>query len=220
MDHGRRRITRSSSCSVSTNSSSMSSTCRRNSTKPAAGSDALVYRPRHCPRIFRRAADARAQRPRPALPDDPDPRLPLDRPVTTPSLLGGTFNLLSHKLLQNIMWMASGEQPVKRFWRQKFGQIPEDFGNPFPRQTLPAYPTIVSCQITFSPPQATSPRTSITAASGFSTKKRTQLPPPTCWISSITDRRPCTSASAPPRRHLPRRPSSSSRRYSASASAE
>ncbi|MEW6285803.1 MAG: glycosyltransferase [Chloroflexota bacterium] len=58
--------------------------------------------------------------------------------------LGGAFNLLSHKLLQNIMWMVSN-QPVKQFWKQKFGRLPDDFGNPFPKQTLPAYPTIVSC---------------------------------------------------------------------------
>ena len=58
--------------------------------------------------------------------------------------LGGTFNLLSHKLLQNIMWMASSD-PVRRFWKKKFGRLPDDFGNPFPRQALPSYPTIVSC---------------------------------------------------------------------------
>ena len=58
--------------------------------------------------------------------------------------LGGSVNRLSHKILQNIMWTAS-KDPIKRFWKQKFGGLPHDFGSPFPRQTLPAYPTIVSC---------------------------------------------------------------------------
>ncbi|MFT3894894.1 MAG: glycosyltransferase, partial [Anaerolineales bacterium] len=49
-----------------------------------------------------------------------------------------------HKLLQQMMWMASSD-PVKQFWMKQFGRLPDGFGNPFPKQTLPSYPTIVSC---------------------------------------------------------------------------
>lgn len=58
--------------------------------------------------------------------------------------LGGSFNYLSHKIFQQIMWMASSD-PIKEFWKQKFGAIPKGFGNPFPRQMTRSQPTIVSC---------------------------------------------------------------------------
>jgi sterol 3beta-glucosyltransferase len=108
-----------------------------------AGSDALVYHPGIALGYFA----ARQMRipgvlalPFPMTPTRAYPSMILYDTVR----LGGTFNLLSHKLLQNIMWMASSD-PVKRFWKQKFGRLPDDFGNPFPKQTLHAYPTIVSC---------------------------------------------------------------------------
>ena len=108
-----------------------------------AGSDALVYHPGVALGYF-----AARQMGIPGVLALPFPMTPTRQ---YPSMilydtvrLGGTFNLLSHKLLQNIMWMASSD-PVRRFWKKKFGRLPDDFGNPFPRQALPSYPTIVSC---------------------------------------------------------------------------
>jgi sterol 3beta-glucosyltransferase len=58
--------------------------------------------------------------------------------------LGGAYNLLTHKILQQIFWMtASGN--LRDFWKQEFGRLPEQFGNPFPRQTRATHPTVVSC---------------------------------------------------------------------------
>lgn len=58
--------------------------------------------------------------------------------------LGGAYNLLTHKILQQIFWMtASGN--LRDFWKREFGCLPENFGNPFPRQTRASHPTVVSC---------------------------------------------------------------------------
>jgi len=57
--------------------------------------------------------------------------------------LGASFNYLTHKIFEQIMWMAANGS-IKVFWKEKFGRIPEDFGPPFGRQTLPFHPTIVS----------------------------------------------------------------------------
>ena len=60
------------------------------------------------------------------------------------SRLGKSFNYMTHKVFEQIMWMASSA-PIKQFWKQKFGRVPQDFTTPFGRQTLPSQPTIVSC---------------------------------------------------------------------------
>jgi sterol 3beta-glucosyltransferase len=57
--------------------------------------------------------------------------------------LGQGFNFLTHKLFEQIMWLASGA-PVKKFWKQKFGQAPADFGCPYSRQNTQMRPTIIS----------------------------------------------------------------------------
>jgi sterol 3beta-glucosyltransferase len=58
--------------------------------------------------------------------------------------LGGTYNLLTHNILQQIFWMtASGN--LRDFWKGQFGRLPADFGNPYPRQTRATHPTVVSC---------------------------------------------------------------------------
>jgi sterol 3beta-glucosyltransferase len=58
--------------------------------------------------------------------------------------LGGAYNLLTHNILQQIFWMtASGN--LRDFWKREFGRLPENFGNPFPRQTRATHPTVVSC---------------------------------------------------------------------------
>ena len=58
--------------------------------------------------------------------------------------LGGGFNLLTHKILEQIMWMASSS-PVKEFWRQKFGHLPDHFACPYSKQTTKTFPTVISC---------------------------------------------------------------------------
>ncbi len=58
--------------------------------------------------------------------------------------LGGAYNLLTHKILQQVFWTtASGN--LRDFWKQEFGRLPEQFGSPFPRQTSATHPTVVSC---------------------------------------------------------------------------
>ena len=58
--------------------------------------------------------------------------------------LGRGFNLITHKIFENILWMASGS-PVKEFWKQEFGQAPEHFTCPYPKQTTKRLPTVISC---------------------------------------------------------------------------
>ena len=58
--------------------------------------------------------------------------------------LGKSCNYLTHKIFEQIMWMASSG-PIKGFWEGEFGHAPENFTAPFGRQTLPTAPTIVSC---------------------------------------------------------------------------
>jgi len=58
--------------------------------------------------------------------------------------LGKGFNRLSHRIFERIMWTTSAAT-IKEFWKKEFGRAPENFGNPFPRQTTPAMPTLVAC---------------------------------------------------------------------------
>ncbi len=58
--------------------------------------------------------------------------------------LGGISNRLSHKMFQQVMWMASSNN-VKKFWIRKFGRVPANFGCPFDRQTTHRLPTVISC---------------------------------------------------------------------------
>ena len=57
---------------------------------------------------------------------------------------GSRFNLLTHKIFEQIMWSAGGSV-VKQFWKQEFGHPPENFACPYPRQTTRDLPTIISC---------------------------------------------------------------------------
>jgi len=59
----------------------------------------------------------------------------------TPDL--AAVNLLTHKVLSRIMWSAS-EKPILAFWKSKFGQKPDRFGNPFNKQDTAINPTIIS----------------------------------------------------------------------------
>jgi len=58
--------------------------------------------------------------------------------------LGGSVNFITHKIFEQIMWMASGAS-IKQFWKQEFGHVPKDFSQPFGRQTTQRCPTITSC---------------------------------------------------------------------------
>jgi len=58
--------------------------------------------------------------------------------------LGGGYNLLTHKILQQIFWTASSSN-LRDFWKQEFGGLPAQFGSPFARQTRATHPTVVSC---------------------------------------------------------------------------
>lgn len=51
--------------------------------------------------------------------------------------------LLSYKMLQAMLWMAS-KTGVIQFWKEKFGKVPENFGCPFERVDE-QHPSIVSC---------------------------------------------------------------------------
>jgi sterol 3beta-glucosyltransferase len=58
--------------------------------------------------------------------------------------LGRGFNLLTHKILEQIMWSAAGG-PVRQFLKTEFGNVPAGFGCPYPKQTRRDLPTVVSC---------------------------------------------------------------------------
>ncbi len=58
--------------------------------------------------------------------------------------LGGAFNHLSHKILEQMLWTASSAA-VRRFWRAQFGQDPPGFGCPFSRHTSQDQPAVISC---------------------------------------------------------------------------
>lgn len=58
--------------------------------------------------------------------------------------LGGAYNLLTQKILQQIFWTASSGN-LRDFWKREFGKLPAQFGSPFARQTRATHPTVVSC---------------------------------------------------------------------------
>jgi sterol 3beta-glucosyltransferase len=58
--------------------------------------------------------------------------------------LGGTFNLMTHHIFEQIMWQASGSA-VKDFWKKEFGHAPQNFTCPFGKQISRTHPTIISC---------------------------------------------------------------------------
>ncbi len=57
---------------------------------------------------------------------------------------GKALNRVTHKIFEQIFWFVSSAS-IRQFWRERFGRLPRDFGNPYPRQTTAKYPTIVSC---------------------------------------------------------------------------
>jgi sterol 3beta-glucosyltransferase len=108
-----------------------------------AGSDAIVYHPGPSIGYF-----AARELGIPSILATPFPMTPTR---AYPSLifydkprLGGRANYATHKVFEQIMWMA-GKSPVRQFWQQEFGRPPQDFGCPYSRQTSAAMPTVVSC---------------------------------------------------------------------------
>ena len=108
-----------------------------------AGSDAIVYHP-GVPIGYFAARTLKI----PSILATPFPMTPTK---DYPSLmfyntirLGRTFNLLTHKMLEKVMWSASSSA-IKQFWQKEFGHAPEDFGCPFSRQNTKNSPTVISC---------------------------------------------------------------------------
>ena len=107
------------------------------------GSDAIVYHPGASIGYFI------AQHLRiPSILATPFPMAPTK---AYPSLIfyhlprfGKLYNLLTHKIFENIMWMAS-RSPVQQFWKQNFGKKPDNFSSPYGMQTTKRLPTIISC---------------------------------------------------------------------------
>lgn len=108
-----------------------------------SGADAIVYHPgatigyfaaQHLdiPAILATPFPMRPTRAYPSL-------LFYDRPR-----LGKGYNYLTHKIFEGIMWSAS-KDPVRKFLKQEFGQVPVGFGCPFPRQSTSRHPTVISC---------------------------------------------------------------------------
>jgi sterol 3beta-glucosyltransferase len=58
--------------------------------------------------------------------------------------LGRTYNLMTHRIFERIMWQASGSA-VKDFWKKEFGHAPKDFACPYGKQVTRLQPTIISC---------------------------------------------------------------------------
>jgi sterol 3beta-glucosyltransferase len=54
--------------------------------------------------------------------------------------LGGSYNLLSHKVFERIMWSATSA-PTKEFWKKQFGSAPRNFSCPYSKVN----PVLVSC---------------------------------------------------------------------------
>jgi sterol 3beta-glucosyltransferase len=108
-----------------------------------AGADAIVYHPGPSIGYF-----AARELEIPSILAAPFPMTPTR---AYPSLifydkprLGGRANYLTHKVFEQIMWMA-GKSPIRQFWTQEFGRAPQDFACPYSRQTTAAMPTVVSC---------------------------------------------------------------------------
>jgi sterol 3beta-glucosyltransferase len=70
--------------------------------------------------------------------------------------LGGTFNLLTHKFFQRMMW-GTGSTPVKQFWKQRFGTTPAGFENFFLHLERSKYPIVVSGSPAIFPPPENCP---------------------------------------------------------------
>jgi len=113
------------------------------------GSDAIVYHPGAAIGYF----IARLQK----IPSILATPFPMSPTKEYPALIfyntvrfGKRFNLLTHKIFEQIMWSATST-PIKQFWKQEFGHAPKDFGFPYGRQNTRSFPTITSCSASVFP---------------------------------------------------------------------
>jgi Glycosyl transferases, related to UDP-glucuronosyltransferase len=108
-----------------------------------AGSDAIVYHPGVSIGYF-----AAQYLKIPSILATPFPMTPTkDYPALifyNTVRLGRGFNLITHKIFEQVMWFASSSA-IKKFWKEKFGNIPEGFASPFGKQNTRTNPTIISC---------------------------------------------------------------------------
>ncbi|MCX5971726.1 MAG: glycosyltransferase [Coprothermobacterota bacterium] len=107
------------------------------------GSDAIVYHP-GAPIGFFAAQDLKI----PSILATPFPMTPTrDYPALifyNAVRLGRTFNFLTHKIFEKVMWSTSSPA-IKQFWKKERGHAPEDFACPFSKQNAKNLPTIISC---------------------------------------------------------------------------
>jgi sterol 3beta-glucosyltransferase len=108
-----------------------------------AGSDAIIYHPGATIGFF-----AAQQMKIPSIFGAPFPMSPTRE---FPALifynaprLGKTYNLMTHRIFEQIMWQTSGSA-VKDFWKKEFGHSPDDFVSPYGKQTTRQLPTVISC---------------------------------------------------------------------------
>jgi len=58
--------------------------------------------------------------------------------------LGRSYNWMTHRVFEHGFWlMVRGA--LKTYWEERFGRLPQGFGNPYPRQRRMTHPTIISC---------------------------------------------------------------------------
>ncbi|MDX8290569.1 glycosyltransferase [Metabacillus indicus] len=57
--------------------------------------------------------------------------------------LGRTVNKLTHHIFEKGFWKMANTG-VKKYWVKKYGQLPKDFSNPYPKQRTSSHPTITS----------------------------------------------------------------------------
>ncbi len=122
---------------------SMASNLQQDFFDACDGADAIVYHPGQIVGYF-----IARERSIPGILATPFPMTPTRE---YPALVfysscrpGKVFNRTTHKIFEQIFWFVS-RASIQQFWRQRFGCLPEDFGNPFPKQTTANFPTLVSC---------------------------------------------------------------------------
>jgi sterol 3beta-glucosyltransferase len=146
-----------------------------------AGSDAIVYHPGAAIGYF--AAQSLNI---PAILASPFPMTPTrDYPALifyNTIRFGRGFNLLTHKIFEQIMWFASSA-PVKQFWKKEFGKAPEKFSSPFTRQNTRRNPTVISCSNYVFPKPKDWPEYVNNTGYWFLEVMGDWKPPGNCWIS-------------------------------------
>lgn len=106
-------------------------------------SDAVVYHPGAVMGYFAAQAlniPSILATPFPMTPTQDYPALMLYNSIR----LGKTVNRLTHMLFEQMMWLTS-RSPIQQFWKQKFGEIPPNFANPFSQQRKNNTLTVVAC---------------------------------------------------------------------------